>query len=176
MKKVFALVLAFALVLSLGVVAFAANSPSSPTSGGSSSTPDNGWGEYTTAVAPPAKSGMEIHGADNKVVAVVPEDEMTLLGVADADKLDAEDKEAFLAAYEEAKAVEDKVVQYFYWIDIPEDFKTDGFTWFRYDFKCAGKNVEVYVNGHPMEVVHVEGVDYYAKLTEFGAVAILCDK
>ena len=37
------------------------------------------------------------------------------------------------------------------------------------------KLLDFTVNGNPMEVVHVDGVDYYAKLTEFGAVAIMCD-
>ena len=27
----------------------------------------------------------------------------------------------------------------------------------------------------PMEVVHVDGEDYYAKLTEFGPVMVVCD-
>ena len=86
-----------------------------------------------------------------------------------------EDKDAFLAAYEDAKNVEGKVVKYFYWLGMPKELEGVDFEWFRYDFKCAGENVEVTVNGHPMEVVHVDGVDYYAKITEFGAIAILCD-
>ncbi len=172
MKKVFALVLAFALVLSMGVVAFAAPSPTTPTGGGNK---DLGWGEFTTRVAPD-KKGMEIYGADGKVIAVVEGDDLVQLPIGEASKLDAEDEEAFKAAYEEAEAVEGKVVKYFYWVDVPEKYKTDGFAWARYDFKCAGENVEVTVNGKPMEVVHVDGVDYYAKLTEFGAVAIMCDK
>ena len=45
MKKFFALVLALAVVLSLGVTAFA----HSPTGGSSSSTVDLGWGAFTTA-------------------------------------------------------------------------------------------------------------------------------
>ena len=82
---------------------------------------------------------------------------------------------ADLFLYEDAQAVEGKVVKYFYWVDVPEDYKTEDFAWAKYEFKCAGENVEVTVNGNPMEVVHVDGVDYYAKLTEFGAVAIMCD-
>jgi len=179
MKKVFALVLAFALVLSLGVSAFAdVKSSSSPTTGGDAAVKDEGWGEFTTAVpAAPVKMGMEVHDGEHedKLLAVVPNEELTMLPVDEAAELSAEDEEAFLAAYEEAKAVEGKVVKYFYWIDVPEQYKTEG-AWFRLDFKCAGENVEVTVNGKPMEVVHVDGVDYYAKLTELGAVAIMCDK
>ena len=171
MKKVFALVLAFALVMSLGVTAFAGSS------GGGSSSPatvDIGWGEFTTATAP-AKATTHIYGKDDKEIAEIDESSVVILPVGEADKLPEADKEAFLAAYEEAKAVEGKVVKYFYWIDIPEKYKTEDFAWAKYEFKCAGENVEVTVNGNPMEVVHVDGVDYYAKLTEFGAVAIMCD-
>ena len=171
MKKVFALVLAAALVMSMGVVAFAA----SPSGSSSASTVDLGWGDFTVATAPANKATAEVHDADDKVIATVDPASVIQVPVGEADKLSPADKEAFLAAYEEAKAVEGKVVKYFYWIDIPEEFKTDDFAWFRFDFKCAGENVEVTVNGHPMEVVHVDGVDYYAKLTEFGAVAIMCD-
>ena len=152
MKKVFALVLAFALVMSLGVTAFAGSSGGGASS---ASTVDLGWGNFTVAKPAPAKNGMELYGADDKVIATVPEDLIAIVPVA--------------------QAVEGKVVKYFYWIDIPEDYKTEDFAWAKYEFKCAGENVEVTVNGNPMEVVHVDGVDYYAKLTEFGAVAIMCD-
>ena len=172
MKKVFALVLAFALVMSLGVTAFAGSSGGGASS---ASTVDLGWGNFTVAKPAPAKNGMELYGADDKVIATVPEDLIAIVPVAQAAELNAEDEEAFLAAYEDAQAVEGKVVKYFYWIDVPEDYKTEDFAWAKYEFKCAGENVEVTVNGNPMEVVHVDGVDYYAKLTEFGAVAIMCD-
>ena len=168
MKKVFAFVLAFALVMSLGVVAFANSSPVAATGDG-----EGDW--FFTTPKAPAKGGMELYNAEDKLYAIVPEEDITQVPVADADKLSDEDKEAFLTAYEAAKAIEGKVVKYFYWLDIPESYKTEEFAWAKYEFKCTGENVEVTVNGNPMEVVHVEGVDYYAKLTEFGAVAILCD-
>lgn len=171
MKKFFALVLACAVVLSLGVTAFAA----SPTGSSSSSTVDLGWGEFTTAKAPAKAAVFEAYDENDKVVAEVPASSVAEIAVGQADKLDDADKEAFLAAYEDAKAVEGKVVKYFYWIAMPEELEGVDFAWMRYDFKCAGENVEVTVNGNPMEVVHVDGVDYYAKLTEFGAVAIMCD-
>ena len=173
MKKVFALVLAFALVMSMGVLAFAEKDVTSPQGGGSASTVDLDWGPFT--VPAPAKKGMELYNSEDKLIAVVEEEEIIQLPVGQAAELGAEDEEAFLAAYEDAKAVEGKVVKYFYWIDIPEKYKTEDFAWAKYEFKCAGENVEVTVNGNPMEVVHVDGVDYYAKLTEFGAVAIMCD-
>ena len=173
MKKVFALILAFALVMSMGVLAFAEEKVVSPDNGGSAATVDLGWGMFP--IPAPAKKGLELYKADDKLLAVVPEEEVVQLPVGQAAELNAEDEEAFLAAYEAAKAVEGKVVKYFYWVDVPESYKTEDFAWAKYEFKCAGENVEVTVNGHPMEVVHVDGVDYYAKLTELGAVAIMCD-
>ena len=110
MKKFFALVLACAVVLSLGVTAFAA----SPTGSSSSSTVDLGWGDFTVAAAPAKAAGVPAYDKDNKEVVEVPADSIVLVPVGEADKLDEADKEAFLAAYEEAKAVEGKVVKYFY--------------------------------------------------------------
>lgn len=173
MKKVLALVLVIGVILSLGVTAFAAGSPIA--GGGGGAVPDIGWGEVTKRTPPAAEKGMELYNAEEKVIATVPEDDITQLAVGEAAKLSDEDEAAFLAAYEDAQAVEGKVVKYFYWVDVPEQYKTDDFVWAKYEFKCSGENVEVTVNGNPMEVVHVDGVDYYAKLTEFGAVAILCD-
>ena len=172
MKKFFALVLALAVVLSLGVTAFAA----SPTGGSSSSTVDLGWGAFTTAKAPAKEAAVfAVYDENDEVIAEIPASAVPVIAVGQSDKLDAADEEAFLAAYEDAKAVEGKVVKYFYWIGMPEELEGVDFAWVRYDFKCAGENVEVTVNGNPMEVVHVDGVDYYAKLNEFGAVAIMCD-
>lgn len=171
MKKFLALVLAFALVLSLGVLAFAEKVPSHTEPTGAGVNDEN----YTTPVAPVEK-GLALYNGEGKLIGVVENDDVTQVPVGDADKLPAEDKEAFLEAYEDAKAIEDKTVKYFYWIDIPERYKTDDFGWVKYEFRCAGEGVEVLVNGKPMEVVHVKGVEYYAKLTEFGALAILVDK
>lgn len=174
MKKVFALVLAFALVMSLGVVAFAADvkSPTVPTGG--STVPELGWGMYTTRLAPSERE-LKLYDKEDYNYDSVPWTDVTELPVDASAELPEEQEEAFLAAYEAVKAIEDKVVKYFFWLDIPEGYKTEQLVWAKYEFKCAGENVEVTVNGNPMEVVHVKGVDYYAKLTEFGALAILCD-
>ena len=56
------------------------------------------------------------------------------------------------------------------WLQVSFDF---GYGKFK--FNCAGDNVECTVNGKPMEVVHVDGDDYFAKLTEFGPVMVVCD-
>lgn len=165
MKKIFAFVLVFALVLGVGVFAFAAPSPSSAGEAGG----------YTTRTAAKKNVGMGLYNAQDKLIVTVPEDEIINVPVGSADKLDAADKEAFLAAYDAVKDIKDRVVKYFFWLDIPGNYKTDDVAYAKYPFTCSGKNVEVTVNGNAMEVVSEGDSSYYAKLTEFGAVAILCD-
>ena len=163
MKKVLSLALVFALVLSLSVVAFAAPSPA----------------KTVDAVAPgaaKAAAGLSICDADDNVIGTIPENEITLATIDQAGNLDSKSAEAFEAAYEEAQAVTDKTVVALFWLDAPAKYlELDGFGYVRYDFTCDGENVEVTVNGNPMEVVHVDGNEYYAKLTEFGTVCITCD-
>ena len=163
MKKFLALVLALAMVLALGVAAFA--------DAGSPSTDDGGGKDL--AYRGPALNQAAEKKTDNAVKLVKDgnEVEIELVDISNADTLDAADKEAFLAAYEAAKAVTDKVVKYFFWVkpagvEPPADF----------EFTCEGTGVEVTVNTNPCEVVAgAEENAYIAKLTEFGAVAILCD-
>ena len=204
MKTFFALFLVFALVMSLGVSAFAA---SSPVAGGGAGSEE---GEITIPVAPlaPVEEEQEededeaededgnlvpdalesedatategfvfdiVDDAD-ETVATVPVEEVVIVPVKEANQLSDEDKEAFLAAYEEAKAVEDKVVKYFFWVDIPETYKnTDDFSAFKFTFTCTGENVVVLVNGKPMKVVKLANNKYCAYLTEFGALSVLTD-
>ena len=214
MKKVFTLFLVFALVMSLGVSAFAeVMSPVSPASEGSSAPASDGG--YTEPVAPvatptptptPALAEEEevvedadgdlvpdalteetdkaaegeltfaVVDAKDEAVAAVPVSEVTIVPVKAADQLPEKDKEAFLKAYEEAKAVEDKVVKYFFWVDIPESYKSDSnFDAMKFTFTCTGDNVVVLVNGKPVKLVKLDGNKYVAYLTEFGAISILTD-
>ena len=218
MKKVFALFLVFALVMSLGVSAFAeVLSPVSPASEGSSAPASDGG--YTEPVAPvatptptptpaltPAPAEEEkvdedadgdlvpdalteetdkaaegeltfdVVDAKDEAVAAVPMSEVTIVPVKAADQLPEKDKEAFLKAYEEAKAVTDKVVKYFFWVDIPESYKSDSnFDALKFTFTCTGDNVVVLVNGKPVKLVKLDGNKYVAYLTEFGAISILTD-
>ena len=47
----------------------------------------------------------------------------------------------------------------------------------KYVFSCEGKNVEVSVNGNPVEVVSINGrTSYIAKVTERGCITITVDK
>ncbi len=66
-------------------------------------------------------------------------------------------------------------MKYFFWLDVKGGYEIPAGDYIRYDFTCQGENVQLQVNGKDMEVVHVDGADYYAKLTELGAVSILCD-
>lgn len=182
MKRLLALLLALTLVLSLGVAAFADEKSEgadaaktgvrSPTGGDGGAVSDLGWGEFTTPKAP-VEEGMEIYNAAGEKIGIVPAEEVIQLAIGEADKLSPEDKEAFLKAYDEVKTIEDEVVMYFYWLDVPEKYKTDDAAWFKYSFKAPGINVRALINGKPLDVVHVKGVEYYAKLTELGALTVL---
>jgi len=205
MKKVFALLLVFALVMSLGVSAFAdVKSPVSPSSeGGSAPASDGGYTEPVAPVAPAEEEkvaedadgdlvpdalteetdqaaegefAFDVVDAEDETIGAVPASEVTIVPVKAADQLPEKDKEAFLKAYEEAKAVKDKVVKYFFWVDIPESYKSDSnFDAMKFTFTCTGDNVVVLVNGKPMKVVKLDGDKYVAYLTEFGAISILTD-
>lgn len=170
MKKIVSLLLAVALVMGLGITVFAAGSPTSDGNKGAGGT------ATTNVPRTAANTGMGIYDADGNKIATVPANKIKKISVGNANKLSDEDKEAFLAAYEEAKKVEGKKVKYFFWLDIPEKYKNaDDFGYFGYRFTCTGKNVQVTVNGKDMEVEKVGKNTYIAHLTEFGAVAILCD-
>ena len=155
MKKTLALLLALAVVCSLGVSALAAGSPVKDTPAWY-----NAGGAAKKTVSPFA-----FNGAEAKNVVTVP--------VEKADTLGAADKEAFLAAYEAAKAITDKVVADFFWVGA--DYAVDADHPLVYSFACKGENVQVQVNGKDMEVVETADNAYNAKLTEYGAVAVLCD-
>ena len=166
MKKILAFALMLALVLSCGAVAFAAGSP----------TPhhksNNGGG---TTSLPAANFELDLYdGTDNKIEEIA-QNKIVYAPVGYAGFLLKADREAFLNAYEDVKAIKDKVVKYFFWLDVKGDYEIPAGDYIRYDFTCQGENVQLQVNGKDMEVVHVDGADYYAKLTELGAVSILCD-
>ena len=170
MKKIVSLLLAVALVIGLGITVFAAGSPTSSGNKGSGGT------ATTNVPRTAAQPTMSTYDSEGNKLSTVPAGKIKKIAVGNANKLSAEDKEAFLAAYEEAKNIEGKKVKYFFWLDIPEKYKNaDDFGYFGYRFTCTGKNVQVTVNGKDMEVEKIGKNTYIAHLTEFGAVAILCD-
>ena len=151
------MLLALILVCSLCVSAFAADSPGKEES---SST--------TTAALPviateeEEEEKFEIRdSATDEVKKVLTRDQVNMIPVGEADKLSDADKEAFLAAYEDSKAVEGVVVKDFFWFDLKGENLEEGY-YVRFPFSCAGENVKLFVNGKEMEVVHVKGIEYYA--------------
>lgn len=129
---------------------------------------------FTTRVAP-MKKMFEICDVNDNTIKLVPYEMVIEIQVTQGDRLPPADESIFMAAYEEAKAIQDRVVKYFFWLDVPEEYIPENFGYGKFEFNCDGENVEVFVNGNPMEVVHVGGEDYFAKLTEFGPVMVVCD-
>ena len=175
MKKVIAFALMLALVLSCGAMAFADSSNGSPVP----TPPPSGGGGGGAGAGGPATLAqpnfvLDVYDGEDKMVEEIGKDRIVYAQVGQANLLPAADKEAFLKAYEAVKEIKDKVVKYFFWLNV-KDYKIPAGDYLRYDFTCKGENVQCQVNGKDMEVVNVDGDDYYAKLTELGAVAILCD-
>ena len=154
MKRFVSVLLVITVLLALGVPAFAAGSPT-------------GSGKKDEAM-----SGLVLYNSDDKVIGVVPTKDIIRYNVRQADNLDAADKEAFLAAYEDARNVDDKVVLQAFWLDVPDEYKTGDFAYARYYFNTVGRNIGVSVNGNDMEVGRLGNRNYFAKLTEFGTVVI----
>ena len=145
-------------------------SPSAP-SGNTGGTVE----EYFTTRVVSSKKELELCDANDNVLKLVPFEMVVEIQVTQGDRLPPNDEKIFMEAYEEAKAIEDRIVKYFFWLDVPETYIPENFGYGKFEFNCAGDNVECFVNGKPMEVVHVDGEDYFAKLTEFGPVMVVCD-
>ena len=176
MKKVAIFILMLALVLSCGVMAFADTSNSSPVPTQPPSPSGNGGrAGGGPATLPKANFSLNVYDSSDNLVEEISKDRITYAQVGQANLLAKADKEAFLSAYKDVKAIKDKIVKYFFWLDVKGGYDVPAGDYIRYDFTCKGENVQCQVNGKDMEVVNVEGADYYAKLTELGAVAILCD-
>lgn len=176
MKKVFAFALVVALVLSIGVTAFADNSPvvrdyTRVTADGSSPAPAS-----APAPASTDESGLEVCNVKDEVIDVVPDSKVVRLSVGQEDLLSDADRAVFMDVLAAARAVTDKLVQSISWLNVKDYEEPADFAYYRLLFSCTGENVQVSVNGKDMEVVHIEDANYYAKLTELGAVTISCDK
>ena len=129
---------------------------------------------YTTRVAT-SKDMFAICDENGNALKLVPYEMVIEIQVTQGDRLPPNDEARFMNAYEKAKAIEDRIVKYFFWLDVPETYLPESFAYAKFEFNCAGDNVEVFVDDKPMEVVHVDGEDYYDKLTEFGPVMVVCD-
>ena len=159
MKRIVSFFLVALLLLSLGVSAMATS--------GSPTTPTHRGGKG---------SGLRIYNDEDKLIAVVPWSKVTQLSVGQADQLSAEEKDAFLAAYENVKNMDGKIVRKFFWLDVPQSYKDlEDFAYARWDFGTRGQNVQLSMNGKDMEVNKLGHGQYWAKVTEFGALAIISD-
>ncbi len=143
-----------------------------------SSTAPGGGGvaeEYFTTRVASSKKEFEICDPNGSVIKLVPYEMTIEIQVTQSDRLPPNDEARFMKAYEEAKAIEDRIVKYFFWLDVPKVYIPDNFGYGKFEFNCAGDNVQAFVDGKEMEVVHVNKDDYFAKLTEFGPVMVVCD-
>ena len=85
--------------------------------------------------------------------------------------------EALREARNTAKQMEGKCVKQAYFFTVPGTYTLDEEHYAKYLFSCPGDNVEVFVNGNPVEVVSVNGrTSYIAKIIERGCITILVDK
>lgn len=166
MKKILAIILAVAAVLSVGAIAFAVSSP----------VPNPapvGPGENETA--------FEIADADGETKSTVPVEAVKATAIDKADTLSEEDAAAFKAAYEEIQNLKDGKVYRFFWLAIDEEAAGEDFEGLSegnalvYKFTCPGENVRVTVNSKEMKVESLGSNKYKAFLTETGAVAVITD-
>ena len=182
MKKFLSALLVIVLVCSFAVSAFA-TSPAAEEADEDSSSALPVIEPETVSVTKEDGTEEEVLGfavcdlETDAVDGVIPAEEVKATPVDEADTLSEEDAAAFLEEYEKVKAIDDKAVVYFFWLEAPENALKDG-EYLKFVFKCKGENVKVTVNGEEMEVKPVEDKadTYLAKLTKLGAIAITCDK
>ena len=196
MKKSVAILMALAMVLSLSASAFAVITP------GITDDVDvddyisghNSYiGEYITghndAASFPGLSGERPRAAlsnggiliclmeDDSLYQYVHVHEIVNVEYNDIDTLNKEAADALKAAHDEAEKIEGKSLKHSYFFYVPETYTIDEDHYAKYLFSCPGENVEVSVNGNPVEVVSVNGrTSYIAKVTERGCITITVDK
>ena len=131
MKKILAFALMLALVLSCGAVAFAAGSP----------RPHKKSYDGVVTSLPAANFELDLYdGTDNKIEEIE-KYKIVYAPVGYAGFLLKADREAFLNAYEDAKAVKDHIVKDFFWLDVKGDYEITeipGWRWARGDDYTAG--------------------------------------
>ena len=107
----------------------------------------------------------------------VPMFHVTNVEYKEREKLGKADAEALKEAHDAAKQIEGKSLKQSYFFSVPDFYDVDDEHYAKYVFSCPGKNVEVSVNGNPMEVVSINGrTSYFAKITERGCITITVDK
>ena len=188
MKKSVAVLMILALVLSLGASAFAATSPY-PDGYGTYYPDDYGY-DFDYDFYPPGQGPRERQRVvqtdvglliclmeDDTVYQFVPMPQVVNVEYKNRDQLRKEDAEALKEAHDAAKQIEGKSLKQSYFFTVPSTYTVDEEHYAKYVFSCPGNNVEVSVNGNPVEVVSINGrTSYVAKVTERGCITITVDK
>ena len=186
MKKAITVLMILAIVLTLGASAFAATDYGDAY--GNIIYPDDIMPPEQVppgqkpAAGKPAVSNVGLLillMEDDTLYEFVPMSQVVNVEYKDAAKMinNTKTREAFAEAYKEAKGVEGKHLRKAYWFNIPDTYTLDDEHYAKYVFSCEGANVEVTVNGEPVEVVSINGrTSYIAKVTARGTVAIYSDK
>ena len=173
MKKLIALILALAAVFALGTTAFAAvlDPFGYVTDDNDDDTP-----------SAPSNPNASIPGLliclmeDDTIYQFVPINEVTHVNREDAQTLPSAKRDALLDAVADVKAAREtdgKKLRDAYWFEVPEKYTVDDEHYAKIIFACKGTDVEVTVNGEPVEIVSVTGrTTYLAKVTDRGAVVV----
>jgi hypothetical protein len=186
MKKSVAVLMILALVLSLSASAFAAFG-SAPAAAGDYYDYD---GTYYPDFYPPGQGPRERQRVvqtdvglliclmeDDTVYQFVPMPQVVNVEYKNREQLRKEDAEALKEAHDAAKQIEGKSLKQSYFFTVPSTYTVDEEHYAKYVFSCPGNNVEVSVNGNPVEVVSINGrTSYVAKVTERGCITITVDK
>ena len=177
MKKSVAVLMILAIVLSLGASAFAERIPDGYYP---DFYPDDYYPQGQQPQGKPAVSNVGLLIClmeDDTIHQFVPMYQVTNVEYKDRDKLAKADAEALKEAHDTAKQLEGKSLKQSYYFSVPDFYDVDEDHYAKYVFSCPGNNVEVSVNGNPVEVVSINGrTSYIAKVTERGCITITVDK
>ena len=183
MKKAITVLMVLAIVLSLGASAFAAfgSVPAAaqgdyyPDDYGYDFDYDQGQGQH---MVKETDVGLLICNMDDDTIhQFVPMYQVTNVEYKEREKLNKADADALKEAHDAAKQIEGRSLKKSYFFSVPDNYDVDEDHYAKYVFSCEGKNVEVSVNGNPVEVVSINGrTSYIAKITERGCITITVDK
>ena len=187
MKKSIAFLMILAIVLSLGSSAFAAFGSEPAAAQGYDGGYIDDYGTYYPPGQEPQNGqqrvvqtdvGLLICNMDDDTIhQFVPMPLVTNVEYKEREKLSKADADALKEAHDAAKQLEGKALKKSYFFSVPDNYDVDEDHYAKYVFSCEGKNVEVSVNGNPVEVVSINGrTSYIAKVTERGCITITVDK
>ena len=185
MKKFVTILMALAIILSFSASAFAALTPGIDT--------DTDLGEYigghnmaSSFLSPSgerSKAALSNGGLqiclmeDDSLYQYVHPYEVVNVEFREINRLSEKAAEALREARNAAKQMEGKSLKQAYFFTVPGTYTLDEEHYAKYLFSCPGDNVEVFVNGNPVEVVSINGrTSYIAKVTARGTIAIYSDK